>query len=41
MNITLLQYSEILELLTIVYIALGVGIGMFGSAFSMKKYLEV
>ena len=41
MNITLLQYSEILELITIVYIVLGIGIGMFGSAFSMKKYLEV
>lgn len=41
MNITLLQYSEILKLITIVYIVLGVGIGMFGSAFSMKKYLEV
>ena len=41
MNITLLQYSEILKLITIVYIVLGIGIGMFGSAFSMKKYLEV
>jgi cell division transport system permease protein len=41
MNINLLQYSEILELLSIIYVILGVGIGMFGSAFSMKKYLEV
>lgn len=41
MNITLLQYSEILKSIIIVYMILGVGIGMFGSAFSMKKYLEV
>lgn len=41
MNITLLHYSEILKMISVVYVALGVGIGMFGSAFSMKKYLEV
>ena len=41
MNITLLQYSEILKSIIVVYMILGVGIGMFGSAFSMKKYLEV
>lgn len=41
MNITLLHYSEILRMISVVYVVLGVGIGMFGSAFSMKKYLEV
>ena len=41
MNVTLLQYAEILKLIVIVYIVLGVGIGMLGSAISMKKYLEV
>ena len=41
MNITLLHYSEILRMVSVVYVVLGVGIGMFGSAFSMKKYLEV
>lgn len=41
MNITLLQYAQILDKILIIYAVLGVGIGMFGSAFSMKKYLEV
>ena len=41
MNVSLLQYSEILRLITIVYLVLGVGIGMTGSGLSMKKYLEV
>ena len=41
MNITLLHYSEILKMVSVVYVILGIGIGMFGSAFSMKKYLEV
>ena len=41
MNVTLLQYAEILKLIVIVYLVLGVGIGMLGSAISMKKYLEV
>lgn len=41
MNVTLLQYAEILKSIIIVYIILGVGIGMLGSAISMKKYLEV
>ncbi|MCX4303192.1 MAG: permease-like cell division protein FtsX [Clostridia bacterium] len=41
MHINLLQYAEILKSIIIVYIVLGVGIGMLGSAFSMKKYLEV
>ena len=33
MNITLLHYSEILRMVSVVYVVLGVGIGMFGSAF--------
>ncbi|MBR3697547.1 MAG: permease-like cell division protein FtsX [Clostridia bacterium] len=41
MNVTLLQYSEILKLIIIVYVVLGVGIGMIGSGLSMRKYLEV
>ena len=41
MNVTLLQYAEILKSIIIVYVILGVGIGMIGSAISMRKYLEV
>ena len=41
MNVSLLQYSEILKLIIIVYLILGVGIGMAGSGLSMRKYLEV
>ena len=41
MNVTLLQYAEILKSIIIVYMILGVGIGMLGSAISMRKYLEV
>lgn len=41
MNVTLLQYAEILKSIIIVYLVLGVGIGMTGSGLSMRKYLEV
>ena len=39
--ITLLPFSEIFELVIIVYLALGIGIGCIGSIISMRKYLEV
>ena len=41
MNVVLLQYAEILKSIIIVFLILGVGIGMIGSGLSMKKYLEV
>ena len=41
LNVMLLQYAEILKSIIIVYLVLGVGIGMIGSGVSMKKYLEV
>ena len=41
MNVSLLQYAEILKSIIIVYLVLGVGIGMTGSGLSMRKYLEV
>lgn len=41
MNITLLQFSEVVKSITIVYAVLGIGVGMIGSTISMKKYLEV
>lgn len=41
MSITLLSFSEIAKIISIVYASLGIGIGILGSAMSMKKYLEV
>lgn len=40
-GVTLLQFSEIVQLIAIVYIILGIGVGVIGSSISMKKYLEV
>ena len=41
MGLTLLQFTEIVELIAIVYLILGIGVGVIGSSISMKKYLEV
>ena len=41
MNITLLNFSDIVNLVIIVYLILGIGIGTIGSSISMRKYLEV
>lgn len=40
-SITLLPFTEILELVILVYLGLGIGIGCIGSIISMRKYLEV
>lgn len=41
MGISLLTFSDMFGLLSIVYIVLGVGIGAVGSIISMRKYLKV
>ena len=41
MGITLLQFVELVESISIVYVVLGVFVGMVGSSISMRKYLEV
>ena len=41
MSITLLSFSEIAQIISLVYATLGIGIGILGSAMSMRKYLEV
>ena len=41
MGVNLLQFNEIVELIAIVYLVLGIGVGVIGSSISMKKYLEV
>jgi len=40
-GINILNFSELSTQIVIVYIALGVGIGIAGSLMSMKKYLDV
>lgn len=41
MNITLLNFSDIVNSVILVYLVLGIGIGTIGSCISMRKYLEV
>lgn len=41
MNISLLGFSELFNLIILVYMILGVGIGIIGSSVSMRKYLKV
>lgn len=41
MNISLLSFSQMFNLIVIVYLILGVGIGVIGSSISMRKYLKV
>lgn len=41
MNISLLGFSELFNLIILVYMLLGVGIGIIGSSVSMRKYLKV
>ena len=40
-GITMLSFSTMFNLLIFVYVALGIGIGVIGSTFSMRKYLKV
>lgn len=41
LSINLLSFKEMFAQIVLVYILLGVGIGIVGSSISMKKYLEV
>lgn len=41
LGITLVGFSDMFTLIILVYLALGIGIGVIGSALSMRKYLEV
>ena len=40
-SITLLPFTDIVELVVAVYLGLGIGIGSLGSIISMRKYLDV
>ena len=41
LGITLVSFADMFTMLIIVYLVLGIGIGVIGSAISMRKYLEV
>lgn len=41
LGITLVSFGDMFTMLIIVYLVLGIGIGVLGSALSMRKYLEV
>lgn len=41
LGVSLLQFSDMAQTITIVFLILGMGIGIIGSRISMKKYLEV
>lgn len=41
LGVSLVAFSDMFNLILIVYLALGIGIGTLGSIMSMKKYLEV
>jgi len=41
LGITFMSFGDMFSMLIMVYLALGIGIGVLGSAISMKKYLEV
>ena len=41
LNFQLLGFNELFDLIVVVYLALGVGVGVIGSIISMRKYLKV
>ena len=41
LGITFVSFSDMFNMIIIVYLMLGIGIGVLGSSMSMKKYLEV
>lgn len=41
LGLKLLEFNEMFSFIVIVYLVLGMGIGIIGSTKSMKKYLKV
>ena len=41
LGLTLLHFTDMLNLVVLVYLVLGIGIGVLGSTISMRKYLKV
>ena len=40
-NMSLLGFSDMFNLIIVIYLLLGIGIGILGSTISMRKYLKV
>ena len=41
MGISLVSFGDMFNMIIVVYLILGIGIGILGSSISMRKYLEV
>ncbi len=41
LNISLVSFADMINLILIMYLTIGIGIGVLGSGMSMRKYLEV
>jgi len=41
LSLTLLPFTDMIYLVLIVYLLLGIGVGVLGSTISMRKYLKV
>lgn len=41
LGITLVSFGDMFNMIIVIYLLLGIGIGVLGSAMSMRKYLEV
>ena len=41
LGLSLLEFSDMFNLILTVYLILGIGIGVLGSSLSMRKYLKV
>ena len=41
LSLNLLSFSDMFSQIVLVYMILGVGIGILGSSISMRKYLDV
>ena len=41
LGLTLLDFSNMFNIILVVYLVLGIGIGIVGSSLSMRKYLKV
>lgn len=41
LNVSLVSFTDMINLIMATYFAIGIGIGVLGSAMSMRKYLEV
>ena len=41
LGLSLLEFGEMFNIILIIYLILGIGLGILGSSLSMRKYLKV